>query len=90
MIKDLNISVIVPSLDFIQGSIKTQALKLQPYELPKSMDILVGVDIESTITLQEIANRVTNNREAMKKKVLKSSFKQDEFEKNSKYICEVR
>jgi len=86
LIKDLNISVVVKSLDVIQGNVLTQALELNPYEVPINKDLLTEVEIESTLTLNEIAKRIGQNREAMKKKVLNSSFKQDEYEKNSKYI----
>jgi len=81
---------VVESLDVIQGNILSQALDLKPYEVPRKLGLMVEVEIHSTLTLKEIAKRVADNREAIAKKVLSSSFKQDEFEKNSKFICEVR
>lgn len=58
LIKDLNISVVVKSLDVIQGSVKSQAMNLKPYEVPQYKDILAEVEISSTITLKEIAKRI--------------------------------
>ena len=86
LIHDLNVSVVVESLDVIQGNILSQALELKPYEVPRNLGLMVDVEIHSTMTLKEIAKRVADNRDAMAKKVLRSSFKQDEFEKNAKYI----
>lgn len=90
LIRDLNVSVVVKSLDFIQGSIKSFALGDKPYEVPLAKDMLVEVDIESTLTLKEIASRISNNREAIEKKVLKSTAKQEAFEENAKFMPEVR
>lgn len=58
LIKDLNVSVVVKSLDVIQGSVKSQAMNLKPYEVPQYKDILAEVEISSTITLKEIAKRI--------------------------------
>ena len=88
MIRDLNISVVVQSLDVMQGNIKSQALDLNPYEVPMSKDILVEVEIDSDIDLKEIVRRVASNREVMVKIVIWLS-KQDAYEKNSKFICEI-
>jgi len=90
LIKDLNISVVVKSLEIIQGNVKSEALALKPYEAPAKNDMLTDVEIESTITLKEIADRIANNREAIQQKVLKSSAKQDDYEMNAKFICEVK
>lgn len=90
LIKDLNVSVVVKSLDFIQETIKPHALQLNPYEEALKKDVLVEVTIETTLTLKEIAQRVANNREAITKKLTKTAARQEDFEKNSKFICEVR
>jgi len=65
-------------------------LDLKPYEVPYTKDIISEVEIESTLTLQEIARRVGSNREAIAQKVLKSAVKQEAFEENAKYISEIR
>lgn len=90
LIRDLNISVVVKSLDVIQGSVKSKALELKPYEIPLKKDMLAEVDIESTLTLKEIAARVQKNKDAITKKCQLSTAKQDHFEQNSKFISEVR
>jgi ethanolamine-phosphate cytidylyltransferase len=90
LIKDLNISVVVKSLDVIQGSIRSEALGLKPYEVPESKDLLADVEIECKMTMKEVSERIISNREAIMKKVIKSSQKQDQYEKQSKFICEVR
>jgi ethanolamine-phosphate cytidylyltransferase len=90
LIKDLNVSVVVKSLDFIQGSIKSHFLKLNPYEEASKIEILAEVTIESTLTLKEIAQRVANCREAITKKVIKTAARQADYETNSQYICEIK
>ena len=90
LIKDLNVSVMVKSLDIIQGSVKSEALELKPYEVAAKLDILTEVEIKSNMTLQEIAERVLQHKEAITKKVQRSSVKQDDYEKNAKHICEIK
>lgn len=90
LIRDLNVSVVVKSLDSIQGCVKSEASMLNPYEEAIKKDMLVEVDITCTLTLKEIAQRVANSRDAISEKISKASVKQDNFELNSKYFCEVR
>lgn len=90
LISDLNVSVVVKSLDFIQGTIKSHALLLNPYEEAIKREVLAEVKIESTLTLKEIARRIANSREAITKKLTKTAARQEDYEKNSKFICEVR
>jgi ethanolamine-phosphate cytidylyltransferase len=89
LIRNLNISVVVKSLDTIQGCIKSEASLLNPYEEAIKNGMLVEVEIDCTLTLKEISRRVANNREAISEKIQRSSEKQNHFEQNSKYFGEV-
>jgi ethanolamine-phosphate cytidylyltransferase len=89
-VKDLNISVVVKGLHVQQGGIKSEALDLKPYEYAKEKDILTEVDINCTITMKEIVDRILLNKEAITQKVMKSTTKQELYEKNSKFISEIR
>lgn len=86
LIKDLNVSVIVKSLDVTQGSVKSEALELKPYEVAEQKDMLTEIDMECTITLKEIAERVAAHREAIQNKVTRSSAKQHEYEQSAKFV----
>ena len=80
LIRDLNVSVVVKSLDVIQGHVKSKALSLKPYEIPEKKELLAEVDIECTLTIKEIAARVQQNKEAIEKKCKISAVKQEQFE----------
>lgn len=89
LIRNLNISVVVKSLDTIQGCIKSEASFLNPYEEAVKNSMLVEVEIDCTLTLKEISRRVAKNREAISEKIQRSSAKQNHYEENSKYLSEV-
>ena len=46
LLRDLNVSVVVKSLDVMQGSLKADAFALDPYEVPAQLEMLTQVDVE--------------------------------------------
>jgi ethanolamine-phosphate cytidylyltransferase len=90
LLKDLNVSVVVKSLDVIQGNVKSRAIDLNPYEVAQQKGILAEIEVECTLTPLEIAERIVANKEAITQKVMKSSARQDQYEKDAKFICEIR
>eukprot|EP00345_Euplotes_harpa_P016930 CAMPEP_0168340814 /NCGR_PEP_ID=MMETSP0213-20121227/14291_1 /TAXON_ID=151035 /ORGANISM="Euplotes harpa, Strain FSP1.4" /LENGTH=244 /DNA_ID=CAMNT_0008347129 /DNA_START=588 /DNA_END=1318 /DNA_ORIENTATION=+ len=80
LLRDLNVSVVVKSLDVIKNTLRPEALEINPYEVAEKQGILCEVSVECGITLKEIADRVAANKEAIEKKVAKSSKKQNDFE----------
>lgn len=90
LLKDLNVSVVVKSLDVIQGNVKSRAIDLNPYEVAQQRGILAEIEVECTLTPLEIAERIVANKEAITQKVMKSSARQDQYEKDAKFICEIR
>ena len=89
LLRDLNVSIVVKSLDLIQGSINSYALALNPYEVPEKLDIIKDVNIECTITVKEIIRRVQKNKEAIEKKVIKYAARQNDYESNATYVQEL-
>ena len=89
LLRDLNVSVVVKSLDVMQGSLKTDAVALDPYEVPAQLEMLTQVDVEWPITISEIIRRVQSNKEAIEKKVAKYAARQNEYESNASYTLEL-
>ena len=89
LLTNLSISIVVKSLDTIQGAIRSEALDLKPYEIPEKFEMIKEVCIECPITMKEIIKRVVKNEEAMKKKILKYSVRQEEFESKPALIKEI-
>ena len=46
LLRDLNVSVVVKSLDVMQGSLNADAMALDPYEVPAQLEMLTQVDVE--------------------------------------------
>ena len=89
LLRDLNISVVVKSLDIIQGTVNLESLALKPYEVAEQLDMMKEVSIDWTITVYEIIRRVQKNKEAIEKKVLKYSARQNDYESNAAYMQEL-
>ena len=51
LLKDLNISIVVKSLEVMQGSVRSEALALNPYEIPEKYELLREVSVECPITI---------------------------------------
>ena len=69
LIKDLNPSVIVKSLDFCSGLMREEAEALKPYEVPDKTGISHEFDSSCKLTMRIIAERVAINRDAIENKV---------------------
>lgn len=51
--------------------------------------MLTDIFIECPLNMQTIADRVAANKDAIEKKIKCSIAKQDTYEMNSKFVCEV-
>lgn len=89
LLKDLNVSVVVKSLEYYQGTIKDEALNLEPYGVAEKFGLVQEVKIECPITMKALAERVYHNKELMEKKIQKYSARQDHYEMTASYISEV-
>lgn len=89
LLKDLNVSIVVKSLETMQGVVWSEALALNPYELPEKYELIREVNVECQMTMKDIAKRVIKNKEAMEKKILKYSARQDEFESKPSLVQEI-
>jgi ethanolamine-phosphate cytidylyltransferase len=89
LLRDLNVSVVVKSLDATQGALLPTAAALEPYEAAAQLDMLTQVEVESPITVKEIIRRVHKNKEAIEKKVAKYSARQNDYETNATYTLEL-
>ena len=89
LLKDLNISIVVKCLELTQGCVRSEAMALNPYEVPEKYELIREVSVECPITMKEIAKRAVKNKEAMEKKILKYTARQDEFESKPSLVQEI-
>lgn len=87
MIKTMNISVVVHGGH--QGDSKSVDNFVDPYEVPRRMNILRKVQSESELTVQVVLDRIVSHREAFVKRNIKKEAAENEYlTKHKKYVEE--
>lgn len=87
MIKTMNISVVVHGSH--HGDSKYVDNFVDPYEVPREMNLLHKVKSESELTVQVVLDRIVRNREAFVKRNIKKEAAENEYlTKHKKYVEE--
>lgn len=87
MIKTMNISVVVHGSH--HGDSKLVDNFVDPYEVPRRMDILWKVKSESELTVQVVLDRIVANREAfVKRNIKKEAAENDYLTKHKAFVEE--